>query len=202
MHTYQALVKDLGQIKAVVTKIDELELQLAAFDSPEAVARRQKIRERRQEQEVLTGQVNELEDWLDTLLISDADEVQINNQALPEDSEAAALFKGFAAMEQTIRLRFVELKASAHAEIETSLSTRAGTACWQAIVAAEQVGKAYVEVLIAKGIDPDAYNDIQTRLRAQQSLLKQIKAKESARDAALQAVEVSWQTIVNHLVLG
>src|SRR5581483_3999056 len=65
--THQVLLADLAQLPAVRAKVEELEGQLAAFDSPEAVARRQNIRDRRHERDAISEQVATFEQWVEAL---------------------------------------------------------------------------------------------------------------------------------------
>jgi energy-coupling factor transporter ATP-binding protein EcfA2 len=201
MRSYQVLVTDLGQLPAVRTKVEELEGQLTAFDSPEATARRENIRLRRSERDALNEQVAAFEQWLDALPGAPHTAVGkaeiANAQSVATDADG--LQRTLAELEQKIKHKFADLRQEAKDAVAAFSRQRDASPWWQDVQAAERDAEAYVAELQAKGIDPQAYNDLQKQLRGQQTLLKQLKAKEADREAAGQSVENAWNGVTEQL---
>ncbi|HEY7089688.1 MAG TPA: hypothetical protein VH518_16440, partial [Tepidisphaeraceae bacterium] len=201
MRAYQVLLTDLSQLPAIRAKVQELEGQIAAFDSPEATARRQRIRERRRERDALKDQLAAFRQWLTTLPLSADiadDQITIAHET---ETEAASLRRRLAELERDIKLRAGELRREATEAISIFIHERDASAWWQSVLAADEDAEAYVAELAAKGIDSTAYNELHNQLRAQQSLLNQLSAKEAERDNIRQALEAAWGVVAELLKL-
>lgn len=202
MRSYQLLVADLGQLPAVQARCGELEAQLLAFDSPEAVARRTAIRARFQEREASNDRIAAFEGWLDSFPVGSQVPlpVQLDDLQRRDDDDAGGFERTFGAIEQGYRYRLHQLREEARRAVADFRGAREGSAWWASVAAAELDADAYAAELAAKGIDPRAYGELQQQLRAQATLLKQLALKATERDAARGGVDAAWGR-VEHLLL-
>jgi len=191
------LETDLAELPAVRASIRELEAQVAAFDSPEAQARREKNEARVSESSYLSDR----EVALRTLL----DDVEKTVGSSRERSSFSAPAMGRNLKELVEALESVE--NDIRVRLEAAIADgRERVAAWKAVVdasvwakeveAAQKDEVAYLEELAEKGIDPDQYSQMKGRLAYARNAEVELVARVTSAERAQLNAEGAWRVVV------
>lgn len=197
---YQKLKADIAQLPTIRAKIRDLEAQVAAFDSPDARARRQANEIRLKQRDELLERETALRGRLAELKVATASVAVPANDEEQDTPEAIRPFiEGLDAIESRVSAELNARVDRALAEIDEWRSSVSGSG-WQAdIKAAEADERAYLDELRAKGIDPQAYSQLKRQLAEQNSLEKTLAAKEARLEGLRQETANAWGVIVTFL---
>ena len=195
---YQKLRGDLAQLPSIRARSRDLESQVAAFDSPEAKARREGNEAKLKQRELLDERESIIRNFLGGLQ---------QTGTVPTDSEPEAPHMGLDVsppeiesfvnklneIETSTRNEIHRLSNVALRQVDAWRSDINGSTWGQSVEAAEADEIAYVEELKAKGIDPDAYTQLKAQLTQQQALERSLAAKETKLESARQRTEIAWR---------
>jgi hypothetical protein len=190
----QKVKLDLAQLPTVRAHIRELEAQVAAFDSPEAKARRERNEAQFRDRDSLAEREASLREFLDTILqlaIAERD----SPHAQPLSADAAAFESELSDVEGAVRRELRRVNEEALALID-GWRQRVNSSAWsEAITAAEADDRAYIDELRDKGIDPAAYAEVKRQLSDQQLLEKTLGLRELKLEAVRLRADEAWAKV-------
>lgn len=209
MRMHQTLLQDLAQLPREEARLRELNEQLEAFDSEDAQARRQNIKQREEERAYLAEDIEDFETWVEEL-IEDASEpspTETQEDSTSETQDEESQFDaGFIALQEDLygiikkyEQRLRDMQEQARNELEAVEQRRLDSPWWKAVKEAEDDAEAYRKELEQKGIDPEAYTQIQQSLKHQKGVVSKLKQKQKKRKPTEDAVTKAWETVIKLL---
>ena len=196
---HQKLKGDLAQLPSIRAKIRDLESQVAAFDSPEAKARREKNEAKLKQREFLAERETATRTFLTELQRTASVSNLAEDETQIQPSEITPFVTKLSEIETALRNSVRDLANTTSQQVD-AWRTEVNRSEWnQSVTAAEADERAYVEELKAKGIDPEAYSQLKLQLGQQQSLEKSLATKEVKLESVRQRTETAWQAI-QHLL--
>lgn len=200
---YEKQKADIAQLPTIRATIRDLEAQVAAFDSPDALSRRQANEIQLKQRDVLLEREVALRKRLDELKVAAASASETLLAAESEQTTPEAIrpfIVELSAIESRVSAELAARIDQAFAEIDEWRSAVTDSE-WQAGTrAAEADERAYLEELLTKGIDPNAYNNLKHQLADQTALEKALTAKEVRLESLRQEMTNAWDGIM--ILLG
>ena len=201
---HQSELEAAQQLPVVAARVEELTRQVAAFDNPDSVARRQRNDQRVAEATWLDATIADLQDAVDGLK-GNLDEQLASVSRLAPDStldtsspEAEDLASLSADVEQ-VRSKLHSGLRSALAEAESELAAlqgRRASGPWQEAVArAVEDAAAYRDELAALGVDAAAYDRVRRGLASETRSLAQIQQRRARLPEMAGKVAQAWSEV-------
>jgi DNA repair ATPase RecN len=192
---HQKLKGDLAQLPSIRSKIGDLEAQVAAFDSPEAKARREKNEAKIKQREFLAERESAIRAFLTELQNTGSPSALTEREAQAPSPEIVPFVTKLTEIETELRNGLRELVNTTNQQVDAWRTEVNGSEWNLSVTAAEADEKAYVDELKAKGINPEAYTQLKLQLGQQQTLEKSLAVKEAKLESVRQRTETAWQSV-------
>ena len=202
------LEQDIEQLPSIRLRIQELEAQVSALDSDEARARRMSIDTRMSEMAELDGRAHLLGTLISRAhrIVQDA---RGESRQEPHEGLAKATTENAGALPSPfdeLLHRLADIQDSliagidaaaqhAESELERHRAERTESTWGKTYAEAVADNERYLSELQSKGINPDEYSALKASLAQQQTLGRELAAKEATLVTARQQCEEAWQAI-------
>ena len=185
----------MAQLPSIREQIRELEAQVAAFDSPEAQARRQGNEAKMRQLALLNEHRQLLQDFLAEIRqMGQSASAEILQQPLDVENIQPFIAR-LSEIEATVKKSVLEAASGGDGLVDAWAADIQQSSWMRSVEAAQADDAAYLEELKGKGIDPDAYTELKQQLAQQQLLEKGLATKELGLQAMRQRTTASWQLI-------
>ena len=206
---HQAEIVATSQRDVVSSRVGELERQVAAFDSEESRARRQRNDRFLTQRDVLAQAIDELEDLLSSVQSALDERAQVDPEPVVgsggSDAESAvaddynALNARLVQVESSFRTSVAHAVEAARAGVQTFEEERTTGAWGLALVEANLDAGRYRDELAQLGVDGDEYDRVREQLAAQARLLAELDERIGRLPDLREAAADAWSAIEDRL---
>lgn len=187
------LEQDIAQLPGVRAKITELTGQVAALDSEEAKARRERNDARLKERATLEEREQAVRDYIEQARQLFDPALDPPGEALPADLQPIA--HSLDAIRNDLKGTIAVAIGKADTDIQAWRANVDQSPWTKAVSDADADATKYLDELKAKGIDPQAYSTLKNQLANQQIVEKALAVRETRIDQARTAQTTSWANI-------
>lgn len=189
------LKADVKQLPAVQATSRTLASQVAAFDSPEALARRERNDKLLAQRDRLEGERIRVKQFIDAVRELGSERGRASDLSESLEGGGGPLELGLSAIEEALRGSILQTAELAEQQLAAWDATSPETEWYKSVAAAKADSEAYLTELAGQGIDPTAYSLLKAQLAQQLITEKELLAKSGQLEKAQEQREAAWMRL-------